>query len=551
MKGINFRLDDSGIFLNLVINPSDVAPNIDTKSLINCFNNSDYSNLYLSEENVINAADSLTKARKEGSYETITEVIAEKKDAKVKFRIEDNDMYGFITITAAYGGHSPTATELVKLANDSGVVRGLSKKVIDDIATQAKSAKPGSIIEALVAKGLPVKNGKDSKLKPLVPNALERILKPQTSGSSRVDMRNLGDVICVKANSEVLRRIAPTKGRSGFNVKGGIIAPKVGAWIKFKPGDGIKSSDHDENLFIAAITGMPKFQNGKMWVDDTFICKGVNVGTGNIKYDGAVLVNGDVTEKMEITASGDVTINGFVESATIKAGGDIIITEGAMGKVNEHSTEYSTRLIAEGSVHVQHGQGLNVQCSGNVTIGRQLAYSKINCGGSVTIGPIDKPNGNLFACDIQCKGAITAGTLGAVSGSHLNIDFSQGFNNLLERKDTVEELLLQLRDNNLRHRGKFELMRSKKIHPDLQRKFKEAEEMFKNESQLLEWLETKCEKMKQAKDSYQEGIKIIANKRLYAGVVVKLNNRTWRAEREYAKAKVHYAGHQWNYEPII
>ncbi|GAA6183185.1 MULTISPECIES: DUF342 domain-containing protein [Alteromonadaceae] len=551
MKGINFRLDDSGTFLSLLINPSEVAPNIDVKSLINSFNNSNYSALYLSDENVINANDLLTKARKEGSYEVISEVIAEKKDATVKFRIEDNDMVAFISVTAAYGGHSPTASELVKIANDKGVVRGLSDKTINEIATKAKAAKPGSIIEDLVAKGLPVKNGKDSKLNPLVPNALERILKPQSSGSTRVDMRNLGDVICVKANTEVLRRIAPTKGRSGFTVKGGIIAPKPGNWIKFKPGEGIKSSDQDENLYLAAITGMPKFQNGKMWVDDTFICKGVNVGTGNIKYDGAVLVNGDVTEKMEITASGDVTINGFVESATIKAGGDIIITEGAMGKVNEHSTEFSTKLIAEGSVHVQHGQGLNVQCSGNVTIGRQLAYSKINCGGSVTVGPIDKPNGNLFACDIQCKGAITAGTLGAVSGSHLNIDFSHGFNTLLERKDTVDELLLQLRDNNLRHRGKFELMRGKKIHPELQRKFKEAEEMFKNESQLLEWLEAKCEKMKLAKESYQQDIKLIANKRLYAGVVVKLNNRTWRAEREYAKAKVHYAGHQWNYEPLV
>ena len=61
----------------------------------------------------------------------------------------------------------------------------------------------------------------------------------------------------------------------------------------------------------------------------------------------------------------------------------------------------------------------------------------------------------------------------------------------------------------------------------------------------------KVEKMKQLKESYQQDIKLIANKRLYAGVVVKLNNRTWRAEREYGKAKVHYEGHQWNYDPLM
>src|SRR5690606_36488112 len=121
----------------------------------------------------------------------------------------------------------------------------------------------------------------------------------------------------------------------------------------------------------------------KMWVDDTFICKGVNVGSGNVNYDGAVLVNGDVTEKMQIIASGDVTINGFVESAYIQAGGDIIITEGAMGKVNDSATEYSTTLKAKGSIHVQHGQGLDISCNGSVTIGRQLAYSRITCKGEV------------------------------------------------------------------------------------------------------------------------------------------------------------------------
>lgn len=551
MKGIDFQLDESGVYLNLLIQPSEVDAKVDAKALISEFENSQFANLYLSDENVINAVELLVKARKENSEHVIKEVVAEKKDAVVRFRVEDNDMVAFISISSAYGGHSPSPKELMNLATEKGVTRGISKKILKKVAISAKKSQPGTIVDDLFAKGLPVKNGKDSKLKPLVPNALERILRPQSSSSTRVDMRNLGDVICVKANTEVLRREPPTKGRSGFTVKGDVIAPKPGSWIKFRPGDGIKNSDKDENLFLAAITGMPKFQNEKMWVDDTFICKGVNVGTGNIKYDGAVLVNGDVTEKMEITASGDVTINGFVESATIKAGGDIIITEGAMGKVNEHSTEFSTKLTAEGSIHVQHGQGLNIQCNGNVTIGRQLAYSKIVCGGGVTVGPVDKPNGNLFACDIQCKASITAGTLGAVSGSHLNIDFSQGFNNLLERRDTVEELLQQLRNNNSRHKDKFELIRSKKIHPELKRKLAEAEEMFKSESQLLAWLEEKAVKLKLAKETYQQEIKLIANKRLYAGVVVKLNNRTWRAEREYAKAKIHYEGHQWNYEPLI
>ena len=55
----------------------------------------------------------------------------------------------------------------------------------------------------------------------------------------------------------------------------------------------------------------------------------------------------------------------------------------------------------------------------------------------------------------------------------------------------------------------------------------------------------------QAKQQYQEAAKLIANKKLYSGVSVKLNNRNWRSEREYDRAKVSYDMHQWKYEPLV
>lgn len=551
MKGIELQLDDDNQYLDLIIHPAEVTGKLEKKSLFKLVADSQYNKFFLFEENVINAFDAYKEASKHNDDAAILQRIAERRDATIKYRIEDDEMTASLSITAAYGGKSPSSQKLQSEAKKIGIIKGLSSKRLTNMSRQAKRAAPGEIVEDLVAKGLPPKNGKSSKLQPLVPNALERILRPQSSGGSRVDMRNLGDVICVKVGTELLRRLPPTDGRNGFSVTGTVIDAKAGGWIKFRPGDGTELSDQDENLMIAAITGMPKFKNEKMWVDDTFICTGVNVGSGNIKYDGAVLVNGDVTEKMSIIAEGDVTINGFVESAYIQAGGDIIITEGAMGKVNDASTDYSTKLVSKGSIHVQHGQGLDVNCTGNVTVGRQLAYSRINCGGSVTVGPLDNPNGNLFACEIQSHDAVVAGTLGAVSGSNLSIDFSNGFNSLLERKDTLDDLLKTIKENNERHMDKMEIIRSKRIHADLKHKYKEAEDLIRNEIQLLQWLQMKAEMMKESKDNYQEDIKLIANKRLYPGVTVKLNNRTWRAEREYAKAKVFYEGHQWQYEPLL
>ena len=75
-------------------------------------------------------------------------------------------------------------------------------------------------------------------------------------------------------------------------------------------------------------------------------------------------------------------------------------------------------------------------------------------------------------------------------------------------------------------------------------------QLFQREKKLVDRLEKKSYEMQMAKEQYQTDIQLIANKRLYPGVVVKLNNRIWRADREYDTAKIRYLGYQWHVEPL-
>jgi uncharacterized protein (DUF342 family) len=550
MRGITLQVDETDQYLDISITPSLIQKMVEANDIFELVQKSEFKYFFIFDENIIDVVSSYKSAKKNNISSIIEQRIGERRDCEIKCRIVEDQLSAYITITSGCAGNLPSVKSLRDILNSFGIKRGISNKRLISLVQKTTHAFPGEVFEELIAKGLTPRVGKPSKLKPLVQNTLDRILKPQSLGSARVDMRNLGAIICVQKGAEILRRMPPTDGRSGFTVGGNVIDAKPGEWIKFKPGDGTVISDDDENLLLADILGMPKFKDQKMWVDNIFTCKGVNVGSGNVNYDGSVLVNGDVTEKMEINASGDVTVNGFVESATIHAGGDIIITEGAMGKVNDSGTEYSTSLTSKGSVHVQHGQGLDINCNGNVTVGRQLAYSRINCRGKVSVGAIDKPNGNIFACTVKCQDSVTAGTLGAVSGSNLNIDFSEGFNTLLERKDTLDELLKKIKQNNNRHSERINIINSKFIPQDMQLRVDEANQLLQNETQLLDWLETKSKEMLKAKEQYQTDIQLIANKRVYPGVVVKLNNRTWRADREYDRANICFHGHQWHVEPL-
>lgn len=551
MNGVTISFDKSRTYINLMLNPTEFDADVDISEIRKQLESGETSGLYISEKALKSACDTANHNFKTDDGTIVQERIGERKNAEVEFRIPEDSMTANLVLTTPYGGRLPSFAAVMSLAMKNKIVKGISTKRIKALLKRAQKATSGEILEETIAKGLPPRNGKNSKFVPLVPNALDRILRPQSQGGERVDMRNLGEVICVKVDTPVLKRTAPTQGRSGFDVKGNKLPSVAGEWLEFKMGTGTVVSDSDSNLLISAISGMPKYRDQIMNIDDTFICSGVNVGSGHVNYEGAVLVNGDVTEKMQIKASGDVTINGFVESAYIESGGDIIITEGAMGKVNDTEGEYQCKLIAAGSIHVQHGQGVEMQCKGDVTIGRQLAYSRVRCGGAVVVGQIDNPMGNLFACDIVSQGRVEAGTLGAVSGSTLKIDFSPGFNQLMERKDGIDELLKQIRENNLKHKEKIDLLKSKKVPKELKRKMTDALELFNNETALLEWIEAKAYEIKVAKESYQSDVKLIANKRLYAGVTAKLNNRNWRSEREYNRSRVRYDAHQWHYDPIV
>lgn len=57
----------------------------------------------------------------------------------------------------------------------------------------------------------------------------------------------------------------------------------------------------------------------------------VGTSTGDIDYDGSVEVRGNVLTGYTVKATGDITVNGAVEGATLISGGKIVIKRGMQG----------------------------------------------------------------------------------------------------------------------------------------------------------------------------------------------------------------------------
>jgi uncharacterized protein (DUF342 family) len=509
--------------------------------------NTEHADMCLFQEVIAKLNVEIKAAKADGNMDVIVHIIAAPKETGIAVELAKDLMSASITVTLPEHQELPSFNEVVALLSKHKIKRGISKKRIQHLLSTALENEPGKKYSEVVAIGLPPRAGKPSRLVPLVPNALDRVLRPQALGENKVDMRNLGDILCVETDQAIAQRIAPTDGRKGYTVTNRTLAPMKGEWEPIKLGDNTRIAEYDENLVLATLSGQPKFENNVMSVDDTFVTKGVNVGTGNIDYKGAVIVNGDVTENMQIIATGDVTINGFVESAFIKSGGDIIITQGATGKMNDEDC----RLIADGSVFLQHGQGLDLQVAKNLTVKRQLAYSRVQCKGDIILGEEDNPNGNIFASKITCYGTVKAGSVGAVSGSALEFDYSEGYNQLSEHLGVISDLLDSLVSVNADHEVRLSKINQKRMPESLKKKLAQLDSTIDRERNLLNYLRKLQGDLGLAKTKYENNARIIAHKEMYPGVVVKLNKHIYKAKKETLKTRIVFVDGDWEYQPII
>lgn len=547
MNGISLKADKATKELRLAFDPTVIDSAKDAKSLALFVKNSEYNHYLLVDENLSSAADNLALALAGKSADTFECVVGIAKDAELNIDVSIDKMQVELIITAPYAGSIPSVKGVIQFLTQHSITRGIGVKRIRTLLEQVSQALPGEESCLTVAKGLPPKKGRDSYVKPLVPNALERVLAPKSDTDAKVDMRDFGELLCVEPQQIVAKRMPPSIGRSGFTVTGEVLSPEPGELKPIKLGDNVFIPDDQENQVFAKVAGLPKYANGVISVDDVYMSKGVNVATGNIKYNGAVIVNGDVTENMKIIATGDVTINGFVESAYIESGGDIIITQGATGKMQD----IDCQLIASGGIFLEHGQGLHMDAGKQINVIKQLAYSNVKCKENIIVGAVDNPQGKLFASVISCSKSIIAGHLGAVSGSSLSIDYSDAYNQLCDRFDKMNAMFKDLSTKNADHEIKVANINGRVRAGRLDAKMANLNKELELERVFLNWLRISKDELEESIDAFEVYARVIATKALYPGVNVKLNKTTWDTKKEYQHCRVGLEGGKWLYSPLI
>ncbi len=305
---------------------------------------------------------------------------------------------------AMEGGKMLTHDSIVQELIKSGVKYGVDNDMIDNFLNNRVYLQ-----RYLLASATMQVEGSEAEIKYFFNTDLT--MKPKMNEDGSVDFHHL-DMISPVTQGQLLAELKPADlGKPGIDVCGKLLKQvKVRNRI-LKVGKNIKLSEDGLRAY-SEINGHASLGGDMIFVSNTYeVPANVDASTGDIDYEGDVVVKGNVNTGYTVTAKGDIIVEGVVEGAFLYAGGNIVLKRGISGME----------------------KGI-IKAGGNV-ISKFIESATIDAGGYVTADSIMHSN-------VTAKGDVTAdGKKGFISGgiirsgtliSARNIGSSMGATTVLE-----------------------------------------------------------------------------------------------------------------------
>lgn len=143
-------------------------------------------------------------------------------------------------------------------------------------------------------------------------------------------------------------------------------------------GNGVRLGEDGRSLF-ATTDGMVSLRHGRLEVISVVEVAGnVDFATGNIESPTDVLIRGTVMDTFSVRSAGSITVGGAVESATVEAGGEVMVHGGIAGMPDG-------RVKAGGNISVKFCEEAQLEAGGDIVIHREMMNCRLRAGGLLKV----------------------------------------------------------------------------------------------------------------------------------------------------------------------
>lgn len=405
----------------------------------------------------------------------------------------------------------PGRRELLLAMNDQGVRRGIDFAALDILE---KEGAGGAVTVARGKKPMP---GFDGRYEFFFETDVKAVPTLLPDGS--VDYKNMKWFEIVKKDQIIAKYHKAEYGADGYRVTGETIPAVKGKELPPLAGKGFVLLP-DGVTYVAGMDGKIEWEDGRIEITDLLMLDDVTAASGNVNFNGSVYIRGVLGDGVTVRAKRDILVDGFVEAATLEAGGNIILRRGcnagergslnAGGDIVGNFFEH-TRVTAGGSIRANYCLNSQLSAGGKLEI---TGRSGMLAGGAVTA-----------AMGVEAYNIGNAAGLATRLSVGNEADSAAENAKLQKMMDGVLKELALLRSAYQDFQAKYppEIRNAQpiylKIEDAIYTKECELGELKKN----LEELESDREK--------NDRVAIVVNGTLFSGVMVEINGARWDASQ--------------------
>lgn len=304
---------------------------------------------------------------------------------QISITIAPDGLYAYLDLR---GGREPQFTEtLIRQAlEEKRVIAGILDEAVRDAARRGEAA------HLMVAQGSRPQPGTAGSFSVLVPQGTRLVEK----------------------GTPLMRRVPPTPGTPGVTVQGDRLnAPPQPELAPFAPSPGTESLPGDPNTLRAAVSGRLHLMERGARVEEVERVKIVTPDNGVTRFEGGVVIEGQVTPGSHLVAAGDVVVIGSVSDAVIEADGSVEVDGGIVG---------TSQVQAKGSVRARYIRGGKVDSGGEVRAEEGIHHANVNAVGAVTVGP----NAAIVGGTVRSVAGVQAPVIGDPGGTPTTLEVGAG-----------------------------------------------------------------------------------------------------------------------------
>jgi uncharacterized protein (DUF342 family) len=323
----------------------------------------------------------------------------------VNVRISQDRMTAETTVTPpGERGSMPSLQVIHAMLKEHGIVYGVLPDALELLMDRVK----GEMTERetfIVAQGTEPIKGEDGRVEFCF--NIDPSPAPSIAEDGSADYKNINIVNLVTTGTALAKLYPAQKGTPGKNVLGETVAAIDGLPAHLPVGANTAIPNDDPNTLIAVTDGIASYDGNFVNVSAGYVISGdVDFKTGNIKYENAILINGDIKSGFEVECGGDLQVKGIIEDCKVTVKGNVLCKFGFVG--NGKGT-----ITADGNVNLGFMKNQTVVAGGNVNIAKEAINCNITATKAINVygHPLSVAGGTLAS-----NGSITVRTVGNISG---------------------------------------------------------------------------------------------------------------------------------------